>query len=71
MGAVGDLGVFGILHFNMATLAPLVFLAVVLAFLYESSDSLLTPIATHGMFNAANFFYLVCTDPINRLLHLS
>lgn len=63
--------VFGILHFNMATLAPLVFLAVVLAFLYESSDSLLTPIATHSMFNAANFFYLVCTEPINRLLHLS
>jgi len=63
--------VFGILHFNMATLAPLVFLAVVLAFLYESTDSLLTPIATHSMFNAANFFYLVFTDPINRLLHLS
>lgn len=63
--------VFGIMHFNVATLAPLVFLAVVLAFLYESSDSLLTPIATHSMFNAANFFYLVFTDPINRLLHLS
>ena len=62
---------FGILHFNMATLAPLVFLAVLLAFLYDSSDSLLTPIATHSMFNAANFFYLVFTDPINRLLHLS
>jgi membrane protease YdiL (CAAX protease family) len=63
--------VFGILHFNLATLAPLVFLAVVLAFLYEASDSLLAPIATHSMFNAANFFYLVFTDPINRLLHLS
>jgi membrane protease YdiL (CAAX protease family) len=63
--------VFGIMHLNMATLAPLVFLAVVLTFLYESTDSLLTPIATHSMFNAANFFYLVFTDPINRLLHLS
>jgi membrane protease YdiL (CAAX protease family) len=63
--------VFGILHFNMASLAPLVLLAVLLAFLYESSDSLLTPIAAHSMFNAANFFYLIFTDPINRLLHLS
>jgi uncharacterized protein len=63
--------VFGVMHFNMATLAPLVFLAVVLVFLYESSDSLLTPIATHGMFNAANFFYLIFPDPINRLLHIS
>jgi membrane protease YdiL (CAAX protease family) len=63
--------VFGIMHFNMAALVPLVLLAVVLAFLYESTDSLLTPIATHSMFNAANFFYLLFTDPINRLLHIS
>jgi membrane protease YdiL (CAAX protease family) len=59
--------IFGIMHFNMASLAPLVFLAVVLTFLYESSDSLLTPIATHGMFNAANFFYLVYGDSIHFL----
>jgi len=58
------------MHFNMVTLAPLVFLAVILALLYESSDSLLTPIATHSMFNAANFFYLIFADPINRLLHI-
>ncbi|MGP8201254.1 MAG: lysostaphin resistance A-like protein [Limisphaerales bacterium] len=63
--------VFGIMHFNMASLASLVFLAVVLTFLYESTDSLLTPIATHGMFNAVNFFFLIYTDPIQRLLHIS
>ena len=51
----------------MASLVPLVFLAVVLAFLYESSDSLLTPIATHSMFNAANFFYLVFHGPDQSL----
>jgi membrane protease YdiL (CAAX protease family) len=62
---------FGVMHFNMATLAPLVFLALLLALLYESSDSLLTPIATHSMFNAANFFYLIFGDQINRLLHVS
>ena len=51
---------------------PLVFLAVVLTcYLYEASDSLLAPIAAHGMFNAANFFYLIFPDPINRLLHIS
>jgi membrane protease YdiL (CAAX protease family) len=62
---------FGIMHFNLATLAPLVLLAVVLTFLYEASDSLLAPIAAHSMFNAVNYFYLVFADPINRLLHIS
>jgi membrane protease YdiL (CAAX protease family) len=62
---------FGIMHFNGAAFVPLVFLAVVLTFLYESSGSLLTPIATHSIFNAANYFYLVFADPINRLLHIS
>jgi membrane protease YdiL (CAAX protease family) len=60
---------FGIMHMNMVSLAPLVFLAVVLTFLYESSDSLLTPIAMHSMFNAANFFYVLFADQIDRLLH--
>jgi membrane protease YdiL (CAAX protease family) len=63
--------IFGIMHLNAATLAPLVFLAVILVFLYEASGSLLTPIATHSMFNAANFFYLIFGDQINRLLHIS
>jgi membrane protease YdiL (CAAX protease family) len=62
---------FGVMHGNMAALAPLVLLAVVLVFLYESTDSLLAPIATHSMFNAVNYFYLVFADPINRLLHIS
>ncbi|MGD0813851.1 MAG: type II CAAX endopeptidase family protein [Verrucomicrobiota bacterium] len=63
--------IFGLMHFNMASLASLVFLAVVLTFLYESTDSLLTPIAAHGMFNAVNFFFLIYADPIQRLLHIS
>jgi membrane protease YdiL (CAAX protease family) len=62
---------FGIMHFNMATLVPLVFLAVILALLYEASGSLLAPIAAHGVFNAVNYFYLIFADPINRLLHIS
>jgi membrane protease YdiL (CAAX protease family) len=59
------------MHFNMAAFVPLVLLAVILTFLYESSGSLLTPIATHSMFNAANFFYLLFPDALNRVLHLS
>lgn len=62
---------FGALHMNMATLLPLFFLALVLVYLYESSNSLLTPIATHAMFNAANFFYLIFGDQIAKHLHLS
>lgn len=61
---------FGLMHFNMVTLVPLVFLALVLTFLYEATDSLLAPIATHGMFNAVNFCYLIFAEPINRLLHI-
>ncbi len=61
---------FGIMHFNMVSLVPLILLAVLLAFLYEASNSLLAPIATHCMFNAANFFYLIFQEPINRLLHI-
>jgi membrane protease YdiL (CAAX protease family) len=61
--------VFGIMHLNMVAFVPLVILAVLLTFLYESSGSLLTPIATHSMFNAANFFYLLFPDAIDRLLH--
>jgi membrane protease YdiL (CAAX protease family) len=60
---------FGIAHFNLETLAPLVCLAVLLVFLYEASGSLLTPIATHAMFNAANF-YLVVSDNAHRLSHV-
>jgi len=67
----GTSAIFGIMHFNMVALVPLVVLAVILVFLYEASGSLLTPIATHCMFNAANFFYLLFPDAINRLLHIA
>jgi membrane protease YdiL (CAAX protease family) len=61
---------FGIMHFNVATLVPLIFLAVILTFLYEYSGSLFANIATHAIFNAANFFYLIFADQINRFLHI-
>jgi membrane protease YdiL (CAAX protease family) len=61
---------FGIMHFNMVAMVPLILLAAVLVLLYEASGSLLTPIATHSMFNAANFFYLLFGDAIQRRFHL-
>ncbi len=67
----GTSALFGVMHFNMASLVPLIFFGVVLVFLYEYSESLLTPIAAHGIFNAANFFYLIFPDAINHWLHLS
>jgi len=60
---------FGVMHFNLASLLPLILLAVLLTLLYESSGSLLTPIATHATFNAANFFYLIFSDKIDTLAH--
>ena len=49
---------FALIHGNIAIFAPLVFLAVVLALLYEWTDNLLACIIVHGLFNAANFAML-------------
>jgi membrane protease YdiL (CAAX protease family) len=61
---------FGLLHMNMAIFAPLVLLALLLTYLYESSGSLLAPIAAHGVFNAVNYLYLLFADSFSRLPHL-
>ena len=49
---------FGVIHLDLPTLLPLIFLAVVLACLYEYTGNLLACIATHSVFNAANFIAL-------------
>jgi membrane protease YdiL (CAAX protease family) len=49
---------FGVIHFNLPTLLPLVFLALVLVWIYEHTGNLLACIATHSLFNAANFVAL-------------
>ena len=38
---------------------PLTFLAVILVFLYETTNNLLSPIITHTLFNGLNYAYLV------------
>jgi membrane protease YdiL (CAAX protease family) len=50
---------FAITHANLMTLLPLTFLALILTLLYETTNNLLAPIATHSFFNAANFFWLL------------
>ena len=46
---------FGLIHFNLPSFLPLVVLSLVLTWLYEKTNNLLAPIATHSLFNAANF----------------
>ncbi len=50
---------FAASHVNLMTFVPLVFLAVVLTWLYEKTDTLAAPITTHAFFNAVNFFLLI------------
>ena len=50
---------FAVTHANLMTLLPLTFLALILTLLYETTNNLLAPIATHSFFNAANFFWLL------------
>lgn len=49
---------FAAIHLNVASFAPLTLLAVGLALLYEKTNNLLAPIATHSCFNAMNFVML-------------
>jgi membrane protease YdiL (CAAX protease family) len=60
---------FAAIHFNVVIFIPLVFLGFVLTWLYERTDSLLTPILTHAVFNATNFFMLVYQNDLPRWLH--
>lgn len=60
---------FAAIHFNVTIFIPLVFFGIVLALLYERTDSLLTPIATHAIFNATNFVMLIYQDELTRFFH--
>jgi len=62
---------FGIIHFNLGALAPLVCLALVWTWLYERTGNLLAPIIAHAMFNGVNFFLLTADLPdwLERLVN--
>jgi len=48
---------FGVVHFNITALIPLIFLAIVLALAYELSGSLWAPISIHALFNASQILF--------------
>jgi len=52
---------FSGIHLNLAIFLPLLVLALVLVWLYEKTDNLLTPIVAHALFNATNLalFFLL------------
>jgi membrane protease YdiL (CAAX protease family) len=50
---------FAVTHSNLMLILPLTVLAIILTFLYETTNNLLAPIVTHSLFNAANYAYLV------------
>jgi len=49
---------FALIHWDAAAFVPLFLLALVLTWLYETTDSLLAPITAHALFNAANLVLL-------------
>lgn len=53
---------FGAFHGSLVTLLPLTFLALLLTSLYERTGVLAAPMLTHGLFNAANFVWLLVMD---------
>ncbi len=50
---------FGVIHMNLGTFAPLTLFAVLLALIYERTGALLAPVAAHSIFNAINFSYFL------------
>jgi membrane protease YdiL (CAAX protease family) len=60
--------IFGVIHGNVLSFLPLVFLALVFTWLYERTNNLLAPIFAHALFNAANFFFIVFAPMLERWL---
>ncbi len=56
---IGTSLLFALIHFNLAAFFPLVFLALVFAWLYHRTGNLLASMAGHFLFNALNFWLLV------------
>lgn len=61
----GTSALFALFHMSMVTFVPLMFFAMILILLYESTDNLLAPIAAHSVFNLANFLFLLFQDWLN------
>ena len=58
---------FAAIHWNLPTFVPLLVLALTLTLLYETTGNLLTSIAAHSLFNAANFAIFFAADYLRWL----
>lgn len=56
---------FAAIHLNLATFLPLLTLALVLTWLYETTGNLLAPIAAHSLFNSMNFVLLYVLESLH------
>lgn len=64
----GTSALFAVIHFNLVTLLPLLLFALVLVWLYETTDNLLAPVAAHVTFNALNFGLFFLSDEFRHSL---
>ena len=62
----GTAVMFGAIHANLASFLPLAIFALILSWAYERTNNLLAPMVVHGMFNAANFLFIIFSDEIQR-----
>ncbi|MCP5522950.1 MAG: CPBP family intramembrane metalloprotease [Verrucomicrobiales bacterium] len=61
----GTAVLFAMSHVNLLSFLPLVCFGALLAWLYETTDNLLAPIAAHAVFNTINFVLaLIVTGPV-------
>lgn len=49
---------FGVVHYNISALLPLIFLAIIFTIAYELTGSIWAPISIHALFNATTIFSL-------------
>ena len=56
---------FAAIHVNLATFLPLLLLALILTWLYETTGNLLAPIAAHSLFNTMNFVLLYVAESLH------
>jgi membrane protease YdiL (CAAX protease family) len=52
---------FGLMHFNLASFAPLTVFSLLLIYLYEKTGSLWASITAHSLFNLTNFALVLLT----------
>lgn len=65
---LGVSALFAFIHFDAARFVPLFWLALALTWLYEQTDCLLVPIATHSLFNSVGFIMVLFDEQLGNIL---